>query len=61
MNHQVTKTAHGYEVWDGIAFENPPLAFASRAEATAAAKALDEPRRYYDESAGSVLTGRDHN
>ena len=61
MKYKVSKTEHGFEVWDGIAFENPPMAFPTKAEAQQAAKKLSSSPRVADESIGSVLTGRDWN
>jgi len=58
----VAKTSLGWEVWDGEAFENPPLVFVSRREALDFARELNinnSQRRWKDETAGSVLTGRE--
>lgn len=59
MKYQVAKTEFGWEVWDGIAFENPPVACTTRAKAQLIADEMNVPLRWYDESAGSVLTGRE--
>ena len=57
--YKVIKTQNGYEVWDGIAFEPDSLVFKTRAEAQAVADDINRPWGHKDESAGSVLTGRE--
>lgn len=58
-NYQVKRTKFGWEVWDGIAFENPPLAFPTSKEAQKEANRLNYPRTVRDETVGSTMTGRE--
>jgi hypothetical protein len=57
--YKVAKTEFGWEVWDGIAFEATPTVYATRAEAQIVADGMNHPWLPRDETAGSVLTGRE--
>jgi len=57
--YTVTKTEQGFEVWDGFAFEPDSKPYATRAEAQIVADEMNRPWNPRDETAGSVLTGRE--
>ena len=57
--YRIERQKNGFEVWDGVAFENPPLVFPTRREAQECADGLNCPRRERDESVGSIMTGRE--
>lgn len=59
QHYQIKKTEYGWEVWDGFAFENPPLVFPTKKEAQEEADRLNSPRATRDETVGSVMTGRE--
>lgn len=59
-HYRAELTEFGWEVWDGEAFFDPPLVFDSASKAQDEADRLNTPvPREFDESAGSVLTGRE--